>query len=82
MSGSHCHPPIDAFRILRDHAGMRWSERPGPKVEVPRHFLETLASSLGQAAASLDQLDQLFLNYASGPLVTDRTCHPIDRVHQ
>ena len=25
-----CHPPIDAIRILRDQAGMRWSERLGP----------------------------------------------------
>ena len=40
--------PIDAIPFLRDHAGMRWSERPGPKVEVPRHFLETLADQMAE----------------------------------
>ena len=41
-----CHPPIDTPSILRDHAGMRWSDQPGYKVEVPRHFLETLAEQM------------------------------------
>ena len=41
-----CHPPIDTCRILGDHAGMRWSEQPGHKVEVPRHFLEALAEQM------------------------------------
>ncbi len=25
---------------------MQWSERPDPKLEVPRHFLETLADQM------------------------------------
>ncbi len=41
-----CHPPIDAFSNLRDYAGMRWAERPGPEEEVSRHFFEWLAEHM------------------------------------
>ena len=46
QNGSGWQLPIDGSSMFRDQAGMRWSDHPVHKVEIPRHSLETLAEQM------------------------------------
>jgi len=47
-SGSTAIGPSQFAQFLRDHADMRWSDQPGYKAQVPRHFLEALAEQMAE----------------------------------
>ena len=46
---------------------MRWNERPGPKVEVPRQYLETLADHMAEPEKWLHMLREHSVD-VQGPL--------------